>query len=252
MQPRGPPHFIIVGSQKAGTTSAGYHLVQHPDVFVAPDELHFFDRHYRNGLAWYHARLHRQNVRRRKIVGERTPDYLYLPDARRRMLDAYEATGVKFLVFLRNPIDRAYSAWNMHGGEHHAHPGLCSRGETFETSVAREAARGDAVTNLDFVKRGYYAASLRALLARVPAERVKVLIAERVLADPDRAYNQVYEWLGVPPHRTVFKPTVHKRRYAAPLSAGTRARLRELYAPHVRELRELLGDEIPEWNADWP
>lgn len=46
------PDFLIVGAQKAGTTSVVANLNKHPDVFVA-NELHFFDLYYEFGDEWY-------------------------------------------------------------------------------------------------------------------------------------------------------------------------------------------------------
>lgn len=45
LYPINPPSFMIVGAQKAGTSSLHYYLNQHPQLKgTKPKELHFFDR----------------------------------------------------------------------------------------------------------------------------------------------------------------------------------------------------------------
>src|SRR5262249_50395913 len=48
------PDFIIVGAQRAGTTSLYSYLVQHPQILYASEkEVHYFDINYERGMDWY-------------------------------------------------------------------------------------------------------------------------------------------------------------------------------------------------------
>lgn len=38
------PDFIVAGAQKGGTTAAVAQLQRHPDIWISPREIHFFDR----------------------------------------------------------------------------------------------------------------------------------------------------------------------------------------------------------------
>src|SRR5436305_13638316 len=51
------PDFVIIGTQRGGTTSLYNYLAGHPWVGTASiKEVHFFDTpHYKQGLAWYRA-----------------------------------------------------------------------------------------------------------------------------------------------------------------------------------------------------
>lgn len=253
------PDFIIIGSQKAGTTSAGVHLSQHPLVRVIAEELHFFDRtaNFKRGMEWYRNRIGSIRRKNKSLVAERTPAYMYYPEGRQRLLDQYSESQVKFLVFLRNPIARAYSAWNMHQTNHQRnHPGECPKGVPFEkcalAELQRLAARDLRYANTDFIHRGFYAEQLAEIFERVPRERIKVVIAERVLTNPVEAYNDIFQWLGVPKHTVRFKSGVHKRKYKKQMTPEMRKKLQAVLAPHVDHLRKLLDDPIPEWSKDWP
>jgi hypothetical protein len=51
-----PPALVVLGAQKAGTTSFYPYLSQHPEA-VTPSrkEVHYFDNNYRRGLNWHRA-----------------------------------------------------------------------------------------------------------------------------------------------------------------------------------------------------
>ncbi|MGB0652813.1 MAG: hypothetical protein ACPGQL_06395, partial [Thermoplasmatota archaeon] len=74
------PDFLIVGAQKAATTSLFYNLVQHPLV-VGPwvKELHWLDRNPGRSLLWYQSFFPTKRAlagEPRRLTGEATPDYL--------------------------------------------------------------------------------------------------------------------------------------------------------------------------------
>ena len=71
---RVPPDFLIIGTQKGGTTSLYEHLCSPPLVFRAQDkESHYFDwqSNYQRGLDWYRCcfPLHRTLERPRGAHG---------------------------------------------------------------------------------------------------------------------------------------------------------------------------------------
>src|SRR5262245_19881829 len=50
------PELVILGAQKAGTTSLFNYLSQHPRVRPPiKKEVHYFDLNYAKGLEWYQA-----------------------------------------------------------------------------------------------------------------------------------------------------------------------------------------------------
>src|SRR5918994_33933 len=123
------PNFFIVGAQKAGTTSLYHYLNQHPDVFMSPrKEPFFFDRELNA-----HGEVVKQefggpgdqqapkyvNIREyealfagakgEKAIGEASPLYIYAPGTAER-IKRY-VPEAKLIALLRNPADRAYSAF---------------------------------------------------------------------------------------------------------------------------------------------
>jgi hypothetical protein len=106
------PQLLIIGAQKAGTTTL-FNMLNRIPGFCASNEKEtgFFikDKFYQQGSEWYLEQFRRCS--RAAIKYEATPAYTYYPDAPRRI---HEFKGdMKFIVILREPSDRCYSAWNM-------------------------------------------------------------------------------------------------------------------------------------------
>src|SRR5262245_53871580 len=116
--PRAMPDFILIGAQKSGTSSMFSYLRQHPQI-VRPvfKEPYYFDRHYDRGLSWYgcnfpaRSTIERLNDRhgRPHLAFEATATYVF--DERVPGRIAADIETRKFIVLLRNPVDRAISAY---------------------------------------------------------------------------------------------------------------------------------------------
>ena len=103
------PNFMCLGAAKSGTTTLYDILRQHPDVYIPSfKEPHFFDipENYKNGIKWYEKNYFKSA--NTKVVADFTPSYFFDKEAPKRI---FESLGgkVKFVVILRNPVDRAYS-----------------------------------------------------------------------------------------------------------------------------------------------
>ena len=104
------PNFMCIGASKSGTTSLYDILKQHSDIFLPSfKEPHFFDipSVYQNGIEWY-KKTYFQSVKNEKCIGDFSPTYLFDEHAPERILNDLGA-NVKFIIILRNPVDRAYS-----------------------------------------------------------------------------------------------------------------------------------------------
>ena len=106
------PSFMIIGTQKGGTTALHEYLIQHSQL-IAPKEkeLHFFDTFDAVHIQDYENKFPKKYFTN-KISFESTPRYLYYPGVAKKIYD-YNP-NMKFIVVLRDPVKRAYSAWNMY------------------------------------------------------------------------------------------------------------------------------------------
>jgi hypothetical protein len=100
------PDFIIIGTQKGGTTFLFKLLSNHPYVRLPfRKEIEYFDIHFEKGINWYRSQfpIRKSNI----ITGESTPHYMSHPHVPKRIVEVIP--HVKLIVILINPVDRAYS-----------------------------------------------------------------------------------------------------------------------------------------------
>lgn len=254
------PDFLMCGANRGGTTALWRALITHP--LVVPASFHksvgYFDLNYMRGPDWYRGHFLLRVTARHRTRGIGRPQameasgyYLDHPAAVHRI--AKDLPDVKVVVMLRDPVERAHSA----------HRNALDRGlETlsFEESIEAEAARNRgelermaadpgynsvAHRHHSIVRRGQYADRLELFFDLLGRDRVHVLFSERFAEHPEQEYDRVLVFLGLPDHRPAYG---FKRWNAAPpaeMSAETRRRLEEHYAPYDDRLEVLLGEPLP-------
>ncbi len=241
---RQPPDFIIIGAQRAGTTSLYRYLTEHPRVGGAwRKEVHYFDYNLERGWRWYLAHFPKRG--KFEAVGEASPYYLFDPDVPGRVHAALP--DVLLIALLRNPIDRAFSQYQL----------ATRRGfesESFADAVRIEPDRlagGDAIAlrRFSYLRRGHYAEQLERWLKHFPRERLLVLKSEELYADPARALDETQEFLGAERHLPQELRHYHASDYETAIDPATRAELRAYFEPHNRRLHELLGRDFG-WELD--
>jgi len=105
----GLPKFFIIGASRSGTNSLRATLCQIDMIEPAQrKEIHFFDKssEYIKGLKYYKSFF---TFDRTKICFDTTPNYLYSFEAPLRIKKDLPESCHKFIVLLRNPVDRAWS-----------------------------------------------------------------------------------------------------------------------------------------------
>lgn len=111
---------VIAGFQKCGTTALHHFLSYHPNIIVSnPKEVHFFStpNKFNKGIEYYHSFFKISYFQKysNKILLDSSPSYssvLYQDFAIQKLYD-YNP-NFKVICLVRNPIDRAFSAWNMY------------------------------------------------------------------------------------------------------------------------------------------
>ena len=105
------PNFIVIGSQKAGTTSLYEVFRGHPQIFMPEKkELNFFfqESEFARGQSYYEEYFAATSAGA-IAVGEASPGYICHPDVPARIHAM--VPDARLIVTLRNPIERAYSQY---------------------------------------------------------------------------------------------------------------------------------------------
>ncbi len=241
--------FVIVGTQKGGTSALNRYLQLHEEIGMASrKELHFFDKevHFKRGDVNY-AKLEKEFdfSQRKTVYGEVTPIYMYWAPCMRRIRD-YNPE-MKIIACLRNPATRAFSNWNME----------FDRGveqQDFLYCVQHERERiqpplSRAQRTFSYVSRGFYAPQIRRILEHFPREQVFFVKYESFLAEQERWLRDIFGFLGVDAREYIFRPQrVHERAYVRRIDPQEKKYLAEIYHDDVCDTERLLGWDCSDWK----
>ena len=251
----GKPNFLIVGAQKGGTESHTIHLSQHPDVYLYEGEGHFFDRgDYQSNYDEYHEFF--KDVENEIAIGEKTPSYMYLHFT---IDNIYEYNpNIKLIMFLREPILRAYSQYSMdksnnlqvfHSDDIH----FSDDEDSFLDSVrSTEHLKVKDIKSNGYwgLQRGFYIDQIEYILSKFDKKNILILISERVVKNPLREYNKIFNFLGVSPlDNKIFKfyDGINKTEYSKKIKKEDYNYLSEIYKSYNDRLYDFLGYQIKEW-----
>ena len=198
------PNFIIAGFPKCGTTSLHHYLSEHPQIFMpSQKELHFFTYEIlsklKNGpkdgavkktqiqdskkyLDFY------RNVKNEIAVGDASPSYINYPNQFLKIKEYLE--DPKFIIVLRDPINRAYSNY-LHLKREQRET------LTFKEAVNRENKRiKDKYSDFWYYKFNstYYDKILK---AKETFKEVLIITSEELNENHEATMKKVYKFLDV-------------------------------------------------------
>jgi hypothetical protein len=274
------PNFLIIGAQKSGTSWLGAMLDEHPDIFVVPREVHYFDwaHQYERGTSWYEQQFAGWNGE--SAVGEKTPEYLqtnvtllddHRPDTHRTIHEL--VPDARLIVILRDPVDRIASA-----ARHLVHTRRISPRVDLDALLQNKLPKHRLLYDLG-LSYGFYDARLRPFFETFERDQILVLIYEEDVRDePANGLRKSAAFVGVDPSFTFtgVERRVHTFRkssarlyleYYAPALAKAGPRLdryfsdyrwspspqtvehlREVYADDTAALEKTLGRSLP-WTT---
>lgn len=182
--------FLIIGAQKSGTSSLMRFLERnHEYFFVAKQECHFWSRDYKynspDGFAKYLSNF--SQALPNQIVGEKSPSYLATDKAAARVAQHYP--NIKIIAILRDPADRAYSAF-LHGRRIGAISQSMSFGEAIKNYKDLQG-----IPYCDVISQGFYAKNLKSYYEQFPREQILIIDFAEMVANPNKILREVLEFL---------------------------------------------------------
>ena len=256
------PDFYLIGFAKCGTSSLYEYLIQHPSISpAATKEIHFFDRHFGRGINWYKNNFpfkFQRNLltlnKKNFLTGEATPRYIEHPFAPNRIKSF--TPNAKFIILVRNPVDRAYSHWNMN-----------VRGKveplSFEDALNEEENRtkneykkmiddpdyySRSYYRYSYLERGMYVKKIKNWMKIFPKENFIVIKSEDFFSNPSSSYNQILDFFELHSWElSEYKQHRVGKYKKSKMDYETRKRLLEFYQPYNDELSDLLKADFS-WN----
>lgn len=246
------PDFLIVGAQKAGTTSLYNCLKQHPAIVPArKKEIHYFSQFYRKGLSWYleHFPLRESS----RLSGEASPFYLFHPQSARRIAETFPE--IRIIIILRDPVERAIS--HYHQQYRRGHEKL-SMQEAFQQEPERiakgwekllrdEQTSASKLQQCSYLKRGEYLSQIQRYETYFPASQIYLMESRNFFDQPSSALQKLHAFLQID---TDFLPKdlwPRKPGNYADTDPAVLDYLRTYYRPHNEALFAHLGYRF-EWQ----
>ena len=266
------PDFVIAGTMKAGTSALQFNLNKHPQIYClskywknrvynhnalisseytrglanpATKELDFFNspENFEHGKEFYEKFF----VMPKRSIGEASPNYTQPNEIEftvANMKGMYP--NMKIIITLRDPINRAFSHWNMVQAKPEVSWGNSIRDIPFNTLVENYPNRG-------LFKRGLYSTYINAYTNAFGVDNVHLVIQEELKANPITELAKIHEFLGVdsmegvdPGYKDIFATDYGDRI----LDEDSKQILKLYYADSVEELQNKYPDlNYSKWNS---
>ena len=210
-------------------------------------ELHYFDKEHnfegRPDYKKYHANF--RPTPQHRVIGEATPIYMYWNAAPYRIWE-YNPK-MKWILVLRNPVERAFSHWNME----------TKRGKeslSFREAVEQESVRCREALPLQhrvfsYVDRGFYAQQVRRLFDIFGPENCLVLLNEDLRTNHQKTLRRAFEFLHVDLSVKVAEANVFEHEYDDKIDMELQARLIDIFYFDIKELERLLQRDLSAWYS---
>ncbi|MAY83027.1 MAG: hypothetical protein CMP59_02755 [Flavobacteriales bacterium] len=198
--------LMIVGAQKAGTTSLKKYLEEHPSICSHKEtEFAYFrsDSQYANGFEKeFNNSFGRDIANDSKIIAKSAGLYV-TPKAIERLHDHNPDCKIVFLI--REPVSRAYSSYCMERFN-----GWLENEFSDIVRVAKKKKAEDPLYT-QFVNMGLYHLQLSNLLEHFSPDKIRVFVFEEFMKDPQKICSEIYSWLNVDPNHQLQEKGIHNK-----------------------------------------
>ena len=268
------PDFIIAGAQKAGTTALYEYLSLHSNIQATQQkEYHFFDcdKQYQQGYKYYQSLF--QFSTNSKLTLDASAGYLESTKAPSR-IHAYNP-DVKIIILLRDPVKRAYSAWNMYQKYYSLNRDWYDEWDSFcgttDLTVYRRQdehlfdflqyvidemkflANNDPTKILEaaILNHGNYYEQIQRYLSFFNKSQILILENEEMKLNTVNALRNVESFLGIPNYDWTSQDIspVFEGKYSEPIDETAKRLLCDYYSSSNEQLFKLLGKRY-NWGGE--
>jgi hypothetical protein len=214
------PDVIGIGPARTGTTWLHGKLSGHVDLPRSVKETKFFERYHERGIEWYASLF--QHCKGDRPIAEICA-YLAGPQAPRWIAEVIP--NCKFIVTLRDPVDRMYSHYKM------------MRGYAFTRLPVEEALKADRL----LAQGSLYASNLERWFAIFQRSRFLITLYEDLRNRPQDYLDRISDFIGIKRF-----PLVGRKDRRDVVNSFERAPRSFKLAQNARHLRITLREH--DWN----
>lgn len=233
-------------------------MISHPDVLQPKTkEIHYYDLDFHRGEPWYRAHFPlrkrmdtlREESRTAVLTGESSPYYFSHPQCPSKIKS--HIPEARFIVLLRNPIERAYSHF-----QHNCRLGWETL--SFEKALEAEEERicedrrlfkelhdhkGHQFGKFSYRERGKYVESLKRWYALFPPNQFLIIESSRFFGAPEETLASVNTFLGLKDFNYGITLKSNAGEYS-PIEDGLRDKLSRYFDPFNQQLYNLIGQDF--------
>lgn len=204
------PDFFVVGAQKAGSTYLLECLNDHPQIFMPPAEVAFFEDWLYSSERIGEFEKHFEPARPGQVVGVKRPNLLGYPECPERL--HRHMPNLKIIAILRHPIDRAISGYFHYMKSGHL--------PVVPVEVGMRKILDGEYVHLpraqDVLEFGFYGKQIQHYEQYFPREQIHIILLEDMKHDAAGQFAGLYGFLNV---ATDFHPdSFDSRPMKAPYS----------------------------------
>ena len=242
------PDFLILGTQKGGTTSLYNYLKNHSKICIGSRrEIHFFDRNYEKGINWYKNNFLNEN--KDLLTFECTPDYLHHPHSAKRI--KLITPNSKLIILLRNPIERAIPNY-----KHNISLGKYKNYQSIEEIIDKEEEHIKEEKNimkfnnnyysrkfkyLSLLDRGIYHKQLNKYFNEFDKSQIHILFSENLFLNTRKEINKIFKFLNLKCEEVPCSKIYNQSKINYEIKKRTKIKLEKYFLEHNEKLYRILN-----------
>lgn len=192
------PNTILIGAQKAGTSSLYDWIAQHPEVCgnVAVKDFPFFiNNHFYNKGIDHLSNIFDSYYNNEKIVLHGNVQYIFNTVGLKRIQK--DIPNPKFILILRNPVDRLFSSFNYFKKMR-----LEDEDDILVASIEKRKERensNDIVIRhaLTYIEHGLYTKQLKIFFKYFSSEQLHICFFNDLKENKEEVIEEIYKFLKI-------------------------------------------------------